>query len=85
MNITYLSQSIVSGIKGVKIYSAMTLTAMMALPIIINGRNLPIRVEVRSINAPIIGSVTASKTRITVTIIDAYMPSFRTLEPNCAT
>ena len=58
---------------------------MIALPMIMKGRNLPILVLVRSMSAPMIGSVIASKTRITVTIREAKMPSFSTLEPNCAT
>ena len=56
----------------------------MALPIIIKGRNLPIFVEVRSIRAPMIGSVMASNTRMNVTMMEAYMPSFSTLDPNWA-
>ena len=62
----------------------MTLTAMIALPRIMNGRNLPIFVLVRSIIAPMIGSVIASHTRMTVTMMEANMPSLSTLEPNCA-
>ena len=66
-------------------YRHTTLTAMTALPRIIKGRNLPILVLVRSIMAPMMGSVTASATRITVTMMEANMPSFRMLEPNWAT
>ena len=73
-----------AGIRGSRIYMAMTLIAMMALPIIIKGRNLPILVLVRSIRAPMMGSVMASQTRITVTIKEANMPSASTLEPNWA-
>ena len=60
----------------------MTLIAMTALPRIMNGRNLPILVLVRSIIAPIIGSVTASAIRMTVTMMEANIPSLRMLEPN---
>ena len=63
----------------------MTLSAMMTLPMIMKGRNLPIFVLVRSMRAPMMGSVTASAIRITVTMMEANMPSFSTLEPNCAT
>ncbi len=66
-------------------YRQTTLTAMTALPRIIKGRNLPILVLVRSIMAPMMGSVTASAARITVTMMEANMPSFRMLEPNWAT
>ena len=75
----------VSGMSGVSMYRHTTLTAMTALPRIIKGRNLPILVLVRSIMAPMMGSVTASATRITVTMMEANMPSFRMLEPNWAT
>ena len=75
----------VSGISGSSTYRQMTLTAMMTLPMIMKGRNLPILVLVRSIRAPMMGSVMASNTRITVTIREAKMPSCRTLEPNWAT
>ena len=66
-------------------YRQTTLTAMTALPRIIKGRNLPILVLVRSIMAPMMGSVTASHTRITVTMMEANIPSFKMLEPNWAT
>ena len=58
---------------------------MTALPRIMKGRNLPILVLVRSIIAPMMGSVTASATRITVTMMEANIPSFKMLEPNWAT
>ena len=52
-------------------YSRITEIAMMALPMTMNGRNLPNLPFVLSISAPIIGSVIASKTRIPVIINDA--------------
>ena len=63
----------------------MTLSAMTTLPRIIKGRNLPILVLVRSIMAPMMGSVMASHTRMTVTMREAKMPRWRMLEPNWAT
>ncbi len=66
-------------------YRQITEIAMMTEPITMNGRNLPQRVLVRSISAPIIGSVMASQMRIIVTIREAYSPNCRILEPNCAT
>ena len=60
-------------------------TAIIALPSTMNGRNLPNLVLVLSIIAPIMGSVIASNTRITVTITEAYSPSCKMFEPNCAT
>ena len=75
----------VSGMNGVRIYRQTTLTAMTALPRIMKGRNLPIFVLVRSIMAPMMGSVMASATRMMVTIREAKIPSFRILSPNWAT
>ena len=74
-----------AGISGVRQYRQMTETAMMTLPMTIKGRNFPNFVLVRSISAPMIGSVMASNTRMMVTMIDAYSPSSRMLEPNWAT
>ena len=75
-----------SGMRGVPMYKSSTLTAMMALPMTINGRNLPNLPLVRSIKAPMMGSVMASNTRIAVTMTDANtVPSSRTVLPKVAT
>ena len=51
----------------------------------INGRNLPNLPLVRSISAPMMGSVTASNRRIPVTMTEAkIMDSARTLLPKVA-
>ena len=65
----------VAGIRGVRQYRAMMDTAIITLPMTIKGRNLPNLVLVLSIRAPMMGSVMASNTRMTVTIRDAYRPS----------
>ena len=52
-------------------YSKMEETIMITFPITMYGRNLPNFEFVRSIKAPMIGSVTASKRRMTVTIVVA--------------
>jgi hypothetical protein len=44
---------------------------MTTLPRMMNGRNLPILVSVRSMKTPMNGSITASKMRVTVTIVVA--------------
>ena len=75
-----------SGTKGVSTYISRTLTAMMALPMTMKGRNLPNLPLVRSIRAPMKGSVTASSTRMAVTMTEAKTaPSSRTLLPKVAT
>ena len=74
-----------AGIRGVRQYRHTTEIAIITLPMTMKGRNLPILVLVRSISAPMMGSVMASNTRMTVTMTDAYRPSSRMLEPNCAT
>ena len=75
----------VSGISGVRQYSTRILTAIIRLPITINGRNLPNLPLVRSISAPIIGSVTASNRRIPVTMTEAkIIDRASTLLPNVA-
>jgi hypothetical protein len=61
------------------------LTAMMRLPMTMNGRNLPNLPFVRSISAPMMGSVTASNRRIPVTMTEAkIMDNARTLLPKVA-
>ena len=75
----------VAGIMGVMPYKIRMLTAMMALPMAINGRNLPNLPLVRSINAPMMGSVMASHRRMAVTMTEANsVPSASTLLPNVA-
>ncbi len=74
-----------AGISGVRQYSTRMLTAMMRLPMTINGRNLPNLPLVRSIRAPMIGSVMASNRRMPVTITEAkIMLRARTLLPKVA-
>ena len=74
-----------AGISGVRPYSTRMLTAMMRLPMTINGRNLPNLPLVRSIRAPMIGSVMASNRRMPVTITEAkIMLRARTLLPKVA-
>ena len=63
-----LTAVISAGIKRVPKYNRIALTIIIKFPRIINGRNLPNLVAVLSINAPIIGSVTASNRRMNVTI-----------------
>jgi hypothetical protein len=75
----------VSGIMGVMPYKIRMLTAMMMLPMAINGRNLPNLPFVRSISAPMIGSVMASHRRMAVTMTEANrVPSASTLLPKVA-
>lgn len=59
------------GTKGVSTYRQITDAAMITLPLTMKGRNLPNFPLVLSIKAPIIGSVTASSTRMAVTMIEA--------------
>ena len=74
-----------AGISGVRQYNTRMLTAMMRLPMTINGRNLPNLPLVRSIRAPMIGSVMASNRRMPVTITEAkIMLRARTLLPKVA-
>ena len=61
------------------------LAAMMRLPMIMKGRNLPNLPLVRSINAPMMGSVMASNRRIPVTMTEAkIMDRASTLLPKVA-
>ena len=74
-----------AGISGVRPYRTRTLTAMMALPMNMNGRNLPNLPLVRSISTPMMGSVKASNTRMPVTMTDANrVPRLSTLAPKVA-
>ena len=74
-----------AGMSGVRQYSANTLAAMMRLPMTIKGRNLPNLPLVRSMRAPMMGSVMASNRRIPVTITEANsMLSASTLLPKVA-
>ena len=74
-----------AGISGVRQYSTRMLTAMMRLPMTMKGRNLPNLPLVRSIRAPMIGSVMASNRRMPVTITEAkIMLRARTLLPKVA-
>lgn len=61
------------------------LAAMMRLPMTMKGRNLPNLPLVRSINAPMMGSVMASNRRIPVTMTEAkIMDRASTLLPKVA-
>ena len=60
-----------AGMSGVRQYSASTLAAMMRLPMTMKGRNLPNLPLVRSMRAPMMGSVMASNRRIPVTMTEA--------------
>ena len=71
--------------RGVKQYSTRMLAAMMRLPMTMKGRNLPNLPLVRSINAPMMGSVMASNRRIPVTMTEAkIMDRASTLLPKVA-
>ena len=59
----------VAGTNCVQKYSRIELMIMMMLPISMKGRNLPNLPLVLSINAPMMGSVTASNRRMIVTIV----------------
>ena len=75
----------VSGMKGVRPYSTKILAAIIRLPMSMKGRNLPNLPFVRSISAPMSGSVTASHRRMAVTITEANrVPSVSTLAPKVA-
>ena len=66
-------------------YNTRMLTAMIRLPMAMNGRNLPNLPFVRSISAPMIGSVMASHRRMAVTMAEANrVPSASTLLPKVA-
>ena len=70
---------------GVRQYSTRMLAAMMRLPMTMKGRNLPNLPLVRSIRAPIMGSVIASNRRIPVTMTEAkIMDRASTLLPKVA-
>ena len=70
---------------GVRQYSTRMLAAMMRLPMTMKGRNLPNLPLVRSINAPMMGSVMASNRRIPVTMTEAkIMDRASTLLPKVA-
>ena len=70
---------------GVRQYSTRMLAAMMRLPMTIKGRNLPNLPLVRSIRAPMMGSVIASNRRIPVTMTEAkIMDRASTLLPKVA-
>ena len=74
-----------AGISGVRQYSTRMLAAMIRLPMTIKGRNLPNLPLVRSMRAPMMGSVMASNRRIPVTITEANsMLSANTLLPKVA-
>ena len=71
--------------RGVRQYSTRMLAAMMRLPMTMKGRNLPNLPLVRSINAPMMGSVMASNRRIPVTMTEAkIMDRASTLLPKVA-
>ena len=66
-------------------YSTRMLAAMIRLPMAMNGRNLPNLPFVRSISAPMIGSVMASHRRMAVTMTEANrVPNASTLLPKVA-
>ena len=70
---------------GVRQYSTRMLAAMMRLPMTMKGRNFPNLPLVRSINAPMMGSVMASNRRIPVTMTEAkIMDRASTLLPKVA-
>jgi len=70
---------------GVRQYSTRMLAAMMRLPMTMKGRNLPNLPLVRSIRAPMMGSVMASNRRIPVTMTEAkIMDRASTLLPKVA-
>ena len=70
---------------GVRQYSTRMLAAMMRLPMTMKGRNLPNLPLVRSIRAPMMGSVIASNKRIPVTMTEAkIMDRASTLLPKVA-
>ena len=70
---------------GVRQYSTRMLAAMMRLPMTMKGRNLPNLPLVRSIRAPMMGSVMASNRRIPVTMTEAkIMARASTLLPKVA-
>lgn len=70
---------------GVRQYSTRMLAAMMRLPMTMKGRNLPNLPLVRSIRAPMMGSVIASNRRIPVTMTEAkIMDRASTLLPKVA-
>ena len=74
-----------AGMRGVRQYSIRMLAAMMRLPMTMNGRNLPNLPLVRSISAPMMGSVMASNRRIPVTMTEAKsMERASTLLPKVA-
>ena len=71
--------------RGVRQYSTRMLAAMMRLPMTMKGRNLPNLPLVRSIRAPMMGSVMASNRRIPVTMTEAkIMDRASTLLPKVA-
>ena len=75
----------VSGIIGVMPYRIRMLTAIIRLPMAMNGRNLPNLPLVRSISAPMMGSVMASHRRMAGTMTEANrVPSASTLLPKVA-
>jgi len=67
----YFSHGISSEMILVPKYNSVDDTIIITFPSTMYGRNLPNLVEVRSMSAPMIGSVTASNRRITVTIVVA--------------
>lgn len=70
---------------GVRQYSTRMLAAMIRLPMTMKGRNLPNLPLVRSIRAPMMGSVIASNRRIPVTMTEAkIMDRASTLLPKVA-
>lgn len=74
-----------AGMSGVRQYSTRMLAAMMRLPMTMKGRNLPNLPLVRSIRAPMMGSVIASNRRIPVTMTEAkIMDRASTLLPKVA-
>lgn len=70
---------------GVRQYSTRMLAAMIRLPMTMKGRNLPNLPLVRSIRAPMMGSVIASNRRMPVTMTEAkIMDRASTLLPKVA-